>query len=250
MLTTREPADWRDLQTAVADILAQSGFSVQVEKVIPTVRGRAEIDVFGQENVEGRTYTVLCECKNWAARVPQNVIHGFRTVMVDSGANVGYIISTAGFQSGALTAAELTNIRLVTWLEFQSEFEQSWIAHHFQLTLENQLDTLWRYTEPIPPYRLLDRLEENAQRAFLALRETHQPFWSALFTMFSRFLRTPIPDLPLRARFKDLGNSVPAIVLDALGYQDLLRAVLDYGEATLAEFRAVVDQGRRSPKAE
>ena len=69
MLTTRIPADWRDLQTAVADILAQSGFSVQVEKVIQTVRGHAEIDVFGQEAVEGRTCTVLCECKNWAARV-------------------------------------------------------------------------------------------------------------------------------------------------------------------------------------
>lgn len=92
MLTTHIPADWRDLQTAVASILAQSGFSVQIEKVIQTVRGRAEIDVFGQEAVEGRTYTVLCECKNWAARVPQNVIHGFRTVIGDAGANLGYII--------------------------------------------------------------------------------------------------------------------------------------------------------------
>src|ERR1035441_6622791 len=93
-----------------------------------------------------------------------------------------YIISTAGFQSGALTAAELTNIRLVTWSEFQAEFEQSWITHHFCPTLDGRLDTLWRYTEPIPPYSLLDRLDESAQRAFIGLRETHQPFWSALFT--------------------------------------------------------------------
>ena len=250
MLTTHIPADWRDLQTAVASILAQSGFSVQIEKVIQTVRGRAEIDVFGQEAVEGRTYTVLCECKNWAARVPQNVIHGFRTVIGDAGANLGYIISTAGFQSGALTAAELTNIRLVTWSEFQAEFEQSWITHHFRPTLDGRLDTLWRYTEPIPPYSLLDRLDESAQRAFIGLRETHQPFWSALFTMFSRFLRMPIPNLPLRVRFQDVDDSVPAPVLDALGYQDLLDAVLDYGEATLAEFRAVVEQAQKPPKSE
>jgi restriction system protein len=248
MVTTRIPADWRDLQTAVANILAQSGFSVQVEKVIQTVRGRAEIDVFGQEAVEGRTYTVLCECKNWAARVPQNVIHGFRTVIADAGANLGYIISTAGFQSGARTAAEMTNVRLVTWLEFQAEFEQSWITHHFQPTLNGRLDTLWRYTEPIPPYRLLDRLNESAQRAFVALRQTHQPFWSALFTVFSPFLRMPVPDLPLRARFRDVGDSVPAQVLDALGYQDLLEAVLDYGEATAAQFSAVIDPAQESPK--
>jgi len=231
-------------------MLAQSGFSVQVEKVIQTVRGSAEIDVFGQEAVDGRTYTVLCECKNWAARVPQNMIHGFRTVIADAGANLGYIISTSGFQSGALTAAELTNVRLVTWPEFQAEFEQSWITHHFRRSLDSRLDTLWRYTEPIPPYRLLDRLDENAQRAFVGLRETHQPFWSALFTTFSPFLRMPIPNLPLRAHFQNAGDSIPAPVLDALGYQDLLEAVLDYGEATLAQFRAVVDQAKTSTKSD
>lgn len=250
MLTTRIPADWRDLQTAVANILSESGFSVEVEKVIQTVRGRAEIDVYGQEVVEGRTYTVLCECKNWAARVPQNVIHGFRSVIADAGANLGYIISTAGFQSGALTAAEMTNVRLVTWQEFQAEFEQSWITHFLQPTLNGRLDTLWRYTEPIPPYRLLDRLDESAQRAFIGLREAHQPFWSALFTMFSPFLRMPIPNLPLRARLQDVGDSVPAQVLDALGYRDLLEAALDYGEATLAQFKAVIDQAQKAPNKE
>ena len=210
MLTTRIPPDWRDVQTSVATILSESGFSVQVEEIIETVRGRVEIDVFGQEAVEGRTYTVLCECKNWAARVPQNVIHGFRTVIAGAGANLGYIISTARFQSGALRAAEMTNVRLVTWPEFQSEFEQSWITHHLQPTLNARTDTLWRYTEPIPPYRLLDQLDETAQRAFIEMREAHQPFWAALFTMFSPFLRRPIPNLPLRALFRDVGGSVPA----------------------------------------
>lgn len=32
----------------------------------------------------------------WRSRVPQNVIHGFRTVLADIGANVGYIVSMAG----------------------------------------------------------------------------------------------------------------------------------------------------------
>jgi restriction system protein len=72
------------------------------------VRGTAEIDVYATETVDGRSYTILVECKNWTARVPQAVIHGFRTVVADSGANLGYIVSAAGFQSGALTAAELT----------------------------------------------------------------------------------------------------------------------------------------------
>jgi hypothetical protein len=68
--------------------------------------------------------------------------------------------------------------------------------------------------------------------------------------MFSPFLKMPTPNLPLRARFQDVADSVPAPVLDALGYQDLLEAVLDYGQATLAQFRAVVDQAQKSPKSE
>jgi len=31
------------------------------------------------------------------------------------GANVGYVITTTGFQAGGLGAADLTNLRLVTW---------------------------------------------------------------------------------------------------------------------------------------
>ena len=213
------------------------------------MRGQVEIDVFGQEAVEGRTYTVLCECKNWTARVPQNVIHGFRTVVADSGANLGYIISTAGFQSGALTATELTNVRLVTWPEFQTEFEPSWIKHHLLPTLNNRLETLWRYTEPILPFRLLDQLDTNAQRSFMQLREKHQPFWSVLFTMFSPYLKLPIPNLPLRAQVHDAGDFVPAPVLDAVGYSDLLDAILDYGEATLAQFKAVIERGQTSPQS-
>ena len=66
--------------------------------------------------------------------------------------------------------------------------------------------------------------------------------------MFSPFLKIPMPNLPLRARLQDIGDWVPAQVLDALGYQDLLEVVLDYGEATLAQFRAVIDQGQQASR--
>jgi restriction system protein len=226
MLTTQIPDDWRDLQDRVARILAGCAFSVEAEKVIQTVRGSVEIDVFAREVIDGRTYTVLCECKHWAARVPQNVIHGFRTVVADSGANLGYIISTAGFQTGALNAAELTNIRLVTWPEFQSEFEASWIKNYMIPTIEQRLDKLNRYTEPIPPYRLLDQLTENAQRAFMELRNNQQDFWPLLFTMFSPHLRLGTPELPFQTGLPGLRVGLPDALLDAVGYSDFLDAVL------------------------
>jgi hypothetical protein len=45
--------------------------------------------------VQGRRYTTLCECKYWRSAVPQAVIHGFRTVVGDIGANKGYAIAVA-----------------------------------------------------------------------------------------------------------------------------------------------------------
>jgi restriction system protein len=59
------------------------------------------------------------------------VIHSFRTVVSDIGANIGYIIAPSGFQSGSVNASEFTNIKLVTWEEFQNEFEETWLCVYF-----------------------------------------------------------------------------------------------------------------------
>jgi len=127
VITTHMPDGWRDLQSAVARVLQECGFAVEVEKVIHTVRGQVEIDVWAHETVKGRTYETLCECKLWKSSIPQNIVHAFRTVVADAGANVGYIVTSTGFQSGAFAAADLTNLRLVSWAEFQTELEASWI---------------------------------------------------------------------------------------------------------------------------
>jgi restriction system protein len=249
MLTSRIPTDWRDLQESVARILTECGFTVEVEKVIPTVRGNVEIDVFARELIDGRTYTVLCECKHWAARVPQNVIHGFRTVVADSGANLGYIISMAGFQSGALTAAELTNIRLVTWIEFQEEFEASWLKHHLVPTVTNRLDELFDCTEPLFPTRFYN-LPDESKHVFLQIQKRYWFFGTMMFTYFTSYARMttkrPLPSLPMRLALApaDAKELIPDDVLDSVGYSDFLNAALAHGEAAIAEFRKVLGTDR------
>ena len=119
MITNKLPDTWQDLQKQVALILEESGLTVEIEKVILSVRGKIEIDVVASENIDRRTYSILIECKHWKSRIPQTIIHGFRTVISDIGANIGYIISTNGFQSGSYEAAEYTNVKIVTWEEFQ-----------------------------------------------------------------------------------------------------------------------------------
>ena len=45
MITSRQPETWQDLQRAVAEILGECGFNVEIEKTIETARGVVEIDV-------------------------------------------------------------------------------------------------------------------------------------------------------------------------------------------------------------
>jgi restriction system protein len=242
MITSRTPASWRELQQDVALILTEAGFAAEVEKVVQNVRGKAEIDVYAEETIQGRRYTILVECKNWSSAVPQNVVHGFRTVVTDTGANAGYIVSANGFQPGAVAAAEQTNVRLVTWNEFQGIFEAAWLEHHLFPTMEKQLKALWTFTEPIyaTPGRS-DPSEEprNAwQAAWWAYAE---PAW-ALNDFTSIHQGTPgarVPSLPLRSYVPArVAALMPTILLDAVGYREFLEEALAFGGEAIEAFRA------------
>lgn len=126
MIYLNEPIDWKDLQQKVCDVLRVCGCDASVEKTIETVRGKVDVDVHAIDPSISPSLTYLCECKYWNTAVPKNVVHGFRTVMSDYGAHVGFIISRSGFQSGAYEAAGNSNIKLVNWFEFQSLFEDRW----------------------------------------------------------------------------------------------------------------------------
>jgi hypothetical protein len=243
MITSATPTNWRELQSAAARILEECGFTVEIERRTQLARGAAEIDVYAEEMVKGRRYAILCECKQWTARVPQTVVHAFRSVVADSGANIGYIISSAGYQSGAYEAAEKTNIRLVTWPEFQAEFEESWLENHLVPTISDRCDPLLSYTEPLLP-RAFDDLDDEGKRRFLALKERFDPFgWLMMtFTRYLRILDHPVPALPLRPRLRERErlDDIPHSVLDAVGYSEFLNASLSHSDEIVRQFRALL----------
>src|SRR5579862_2819992 len=255
MITEIEPVSWQDLQNQVARILADCGFTVKVEKIVKAARGEVEIDVYADETIQGRHYTTLCECKYWQQAVPQAVIHSFRTVISNIGAHKGYIISKSGFQSGSFSAAELTNIELVTWEQFQAAFEKSWLENHFSPYLTKRLDALLTYTEPLVPKWFHDLPEED-QKAFLSLKEKYDLFgWFMMdLTTYNRMLiKRGFPKLPL-ATHKDTNEKpssmpyemmlkfVPRNITKARGYRELLDLCIAYGEQVTLEFRAIRDK--------
>lgn len=250
MITSEEPADWRALQREVARILTECGFSVEIEKTVGTARSPVEIDVYAEESIEGRRNSIACECKFWNANVPQGEVLKFRTVCADLGVNAGYIISKKGFQSGAYSAAEFTNVKLLTWLEFQAEFELLWFRKHLEPYVVDRFEEIMELTEMLPPRWFLDVGPEDAAQ-IRELRESHGPFGMLLmvFTPYVRMFRDdfPLPPLPLSDRegvekVREGLSKVPRDVMDAQGYRQFLEAAERYTDGVVAEFNAIRDR--------
>lgn len=129
------PNTWQDLQFKTSDILRQCNFSVEVGKSIMSIRSKIEVDVYAEEIIDNRKYTIICECKYWKTNIPQLYVHALRTIVNDIGVNKAYIITTSDFQKGAIASTENTNTELVTWVEFQKLFFESWYTNYFSLRL-------------------------------------------------------------------------------------------------------------------
>ena len=232
MITEKRPDSWQQLQEWTAQILRECGWSAQTEVKVHTVRSKVKVDVFAIETVQGREYKTLIECKNWTTRVHQNVVHGFRTVMTDAGANTGYIISRMGFQAGAYEAAENTNVKLLSWEEFQEVFVDQWYWTFFTQQAHDILDPLCFYLEPLPAMIHWDHYLDEGEIA--RLKEMYRQHFSlgALIMAVQPFMamlpgRKDRIRLPLGDRAKDYGN-LPHPVASCTGYREFFVALMDY----------------------
>lgn len=252
------PATWQDLESRVAQILREVGLRVEQKKLLATARGTVEIDVYAEDESIKPAVTTLIECKYWKRPVPQTVVHAFRTVVADPGANVGLIVSLRGFQAGAESAASLSNIHLVDWYIFQSLFVERWYDNYMVKLANDAIDPLFEYTEPINSriFRKADSLPKSRQAEFVRLRKKHSHMPIVLISIllsaeypvpfFQGFQRPP-PTLPLRRAFSNhnpeiqeqIQEQIPASVLDATSLRGVLNAVVEYSTEAASEFDEV-----------
>ncbi|MEP2773117.1 MAG: restriction endonuclease [Fulvivirga sp.] len=247
MITNLTPDTWRDLQTEVGRILEQCGFSVEIEKKAATARGRVELDVYAEETIKGRKYSIACECKHWKANVPQTIIHGFRTVVSDLGCNIGYIITTSDFQSGSLAASEMTNVELMTWENFQNKFFESWYEEYFSPSIAKELDPILTYSEPILP-KWFSKMTSEEKDTYYELKDKYDAFgWIVMmFTPYARMVgNKEIPTLPLISRLRvtdDLKKNIPTKILNETGYKQFMEHCIEFGNIAISEFRVLRDK--------
>jgi len=242
------PKDWKDLQCQVKNILEECGLDAEVDKEIRTVRGNVKVDDYAVDSNSKPPIIYLCECKHWQSAVPKSAVRDFRTVVGDYGANWGFIISSAGFQSGAFEAAAKTNVRLLTWDEFQELFVGRWIENYMVPRLRKEVDALVEYTEPINSriFRKADQLDEPSRRRFLQLRKDYAElaFLAAVFYGLELFAPTELKpralDLPMRRALqgkRELSKTtIPGEILDATCLRDFVDLICKYAREGIAEF--------------
>lgn len=247
MINRSTPKDWRDLQRQVNEIFQECGLKSKIEKEIQTVRGTVNVDVYAEDLSSQPATIYLCECKHWQSAVPKGVVHAFRTVIADYGANWGFIISSAGFQSGAFEAATNSAVRLLTWDEFQELFVDRWIENYMMPRLREEVDALVEYTEPINTriFRKADELDEHSQQLFIQLREKYADlaFLALHFYLPSPMLKSRRPDLPLRKVIqnrKDSGmTNLPDELLDATCLRDFVDIICRHAREGIGAFDQV-----------
>lgn len=249
MISESQPANWKELQEWTSQILSECGWKSNTEVKLPTVRGQVELDVYALEVVAGREYRTAVECKYWAERVPQHVAHSFRTVVADLGVNSGYIVSRAGFQAGAYQAVEKTNIRLLTWEEFQSLFEEQWYYSYFVEEVTKRFDDLTPYLEPLPAMAAWDQYL-NPEEVDRLKEMFNQYFWLGALLLachpaVAKWGAMGRVVLPLGLPKEDEHGTCPEALRSCTGYRQFIVELEKICTPLLAEFQSFRDRAMR-----
>lgn len=242
LITDRTPNSWQDLEELVTAFLCECGMDARRQVTLELPRGAVDVDVIAEEAVDGIVHQTICECKNWETNIPRAVVHAFRTVMQETGAHRGYIVSRVGFQTGAIEAAEATNIELVTFEQFQEIYFDKWFKKRIW-AVEEEVGGFPTYYEPLgkPGYGKLESDEERA--AYDAVWEKYL-FAGLMRLPFSPHIRMfreyPYPELPFDiSKMAEEGVVVPDDIATASGYREFLDLLVGYCKKGLIELRQV-----------
>lgn len=108
---------WKEYQEEVASFFRSLGLDASTDVTVEGVRTTHDIDVLVKSHHVGFEITWLVECKHWKTRVSKLHVLALREIVADVGADRGILLSETGFQSGAIEAANLTNIQVTSLAE-------------------------------------------------------------------------------------------------------------------------------------
>lgn len=123
---------WHAYQEDVAAFFRTLGMEAQTNATLSGARTSHDIDVLVKALHLGFEVTWIVECKLWRGRVSKSHVLTLRSIVMDAGADRGILLSESGFQSGAVEAAALTNVRTMTFAELRKSASQDIMTMQFR----------------------------------------------------------------------------------------------------------------------
>lgn len=142
---------WKDYQRSARDLFIELGMTAANDVTIKGVRTTHAIDVLVDFEHAGISLRWLVECKFWRTRVSKLHVLGLRTIVDDTGADRGILLSEEGFQSGALEGATNTNITLSTLGALRADAKRHLLndrLSNFAKRLEKLRSRYWSIPRP------------------------------------------------------------------------------------------------------
>ncbi|HVI57745.1 MAG TPA: restriction endonuclease [Luteimonas sp.] len=103
---------WQQFQSDTADLFRQLGCTATIEAAVKGVRASHKVDVYVEFVKFGIPVKWVIECKLWNRNIPKERVMTLKAIVDDLGADRGVLISSKGFQAGAISAAQNSNITL------------------------------------------------------------------------------------------------------------------------------------------
>ena len=100
-------------------------FNIEHDVKLTASDGTYQIDVYATYTALGTEMKILAECKQYKKRVGRDIVEVLESRLCSLGAQKGILLSTAGFQSGAIQFAEKHGIALVQVFDTH----EKWYSH-------------------------------------------------------------------------------------------------------------------------
>jgi restriction system protein len=120
--------DWYEYQEEAAEFFRGLGLEAKTNVSLKGIRTSHDIDVVVRSHHVGFEVLWLVECKHWKERVSKLHVLALRQIVIDVGADRGILLCECGFQSGALEAANLTNVTLMSLSDVKTNARQQVVS--------------------------------------------------------------------------------------------------------------------------
>lgn len=152
---------WRDYQEEAATFFRSIGLIAETDKTVMGVRTSHYVDVLVKSHHYGFEITWIVECKQWKSPVSKLHVLGLREIVADVGADRGILLSEAGFQRGAMEAANLTNVQVTSLAEMRQSTGERLAAMRIQDLFDRLESCHDRYWNIPKEWRIEDHLRPD-----------------------------------------------------------------------------------------